>query len=311
MTKIYVTGHQNPDTDSIISSLGFSYYLNEIWKNAKAIKLWPLNNESKFVLDYANINKPEKITKLEKWANVFLVDHNEKKQSIQNLDELNLIWILDHHNLWQVSTSKPIFMRVEPLWCSASIIYKVFKENNVEIPKQIAQLLVSWILSDTLFFRSPTTTEEDKKILSSLNNIAEIQDLEKYSLDMFNAKSDLWNIDAKELVELDFKIYQMWNKNIWYWVMETTNPDYALNRKNEILEAMEYIKNEKELDFLFFSVIDILNQKNITFVLDEDSEKIIQTVFKWDIIENHLIDLGDRISRKKKIIPFLIEFFEK
>jgi len=310
MTKIYLFGHKSPDTDSILAPLVYEDYLKSKNQDAEAVKLWPINNESKFILDYVWVEKPRRVNTLPEGSHVFLLDHNEKIQSIDNIDELEVIGLIDHHSFGNFLTSKPIFARVEPLACTMTVLYKIFKEENHKISPEMAKLMISGIISDTLFFRSPTTTEFDKEVVKELNNIANIPDLEKYSLDMFNAKSDLWDISAQEVVKMDFKEYDMNKTRLGTWVIETTNPGYALWRKNEILEAMDMIKKQDELDIILFSIIDILNGINTTFVLDSAEEKVISDVF-GATTNNHLADLGRRISRKKQIIPELTDYFNK
>ena len=170
--------------------------------------------------------------------------------------------------------------------------------------------MLSALISDTLFHRSPTTTEEDKAIMHKLNEIAQIEDLEKYSIDMFNAKSDLGDISAEDILMKDYKQFDMNGKRVGIGVMETTNPAYALNRKDDILVAMKRVKARDELDLILFGAIDILNEINTTFVLGEDEEAAIKSAFGVDTYEQ-LADLGNRISRKKKVVPELQEYFAK
>lgn len=239
---------------------------------------------------------------------MFLVDHSEKVQTIDNIHELELIGIVDHHNLGGLTSNKPLFARIEPLACTMSVMYKVFKEHNYTPSQDMAKLMISAIISDTLYFRSPTTTEEDKTIVEELNMIAQIADLEGYSLDMFNAKSDLGDISAEDILTKDFKQFDMNGKRISIGVMETTNPAYALNRKEDILSAMERVKNRDELDFILFSIVDILNEVNTAFVLEGSDQDVIKATFGADTVDN-IADLGNRVSRKKQIVPDLQRYF--
>lgn len=305
---IYLVWHKNPDTDSILSTIVYKYLMTQLGHKTEAIKIGPINNETKFILENVDMSRPRRVDTLPTGSKVFLLDHNAKKQAIDNIDELEIVGLIDHHNFGGFSTNKPIYARLETVGCTNTILYKLFKEHGILPSPEIAKLMISAIVSDTLLFRSPTTTEEDKAIVAELNKIAKIEDIEQRGLDMFNAKSDLWDISAIEIVKKDFKNFDVNGTRLAIWVMETTNPGYALNRKSEILEAMAHIKKEDELDFILFSIVDILNEVNTAFVLDVAAEKIISDVFGAETNE-HLADLWNRISRKKQIVPNLTKYF--
>lgn len=307
---IYVFGHKTPDTDSIVSSMVYTQFLASKWLEVKNIKLWEINNETKFILDKAWVQAPETVMNLEVGSKVFLLDHNENSQTIDNIAELELVGIVDHHKIGSLSTKDPIEVRFEKLGSSASLVYKIMKENEATPTKTQALLLLSAIISDTLFFRSPTTTEDDKVYVQELNKIAEISNLEAYSLEMFNAKSDLWDIAVEDLIKLDYKEFDFSGVKAWVGTIETTNPWYTLGRKEEVIAWMKKIKTESGLDFILLSVVDILNETNTTFVVGELEEKAVQEVFGAATTDN-LADLGNRLSRKKQIVPQLTEYFEK
>ena len=309
MKEIKVFWHKNPDTDSVCSAIIFAEYLNKKWIKATAYKLWELNNETKYLLDLLNIEIPETINLLPKWTKIAIVDHNEKTQSIENFEELEIEYIIDHHKI-SFSSAYPINIRMEKLTSTASIIYKMYKEGWIEISEKIAKLVIWTIISDSLFFKSPTTTDEDIKICEELKWIAWIKDLEKFAYEMFDAKSDLWDIKIEDLIKYDYKEFNInWNK-IWLWSLETTNPWYAFWRKEEILEWLKKIKQKDSLNFIILSVVDIINEKNTTIVLDWYDSNIIELLF-WTKAQNNLINLGNRLSRKKQILPIISEYFEK
>lgn len=310
MDKIFVLWHKNPDTDTIVSSIIFADYLNFIWENAVAIKLWNINNETKFVLNYAWISEPETVKDLESWTKIALVDHNENSQAIDNLDSLEIVAIVDHHKIGNLKTDYPLFIRMEKLCSTASILYKMMKAVNMKPTLAQAKLIISAILSDSLHYRSSTTQREDRDIVEELNKIVNIQSIGDYALEMFNAKSDLWDISVDELIKIDYKEFEFnWTK-AWIGTVETTNPAYSLWRKEEIIAWMKKIKQENNLDFIMLSVVDILNEKNITIVPWEWESMIIKEVF-WAQTADNLVDLGNRLSRKKEIVPQLTEYFKK
>lgn len=310
INMIYVSWHKIPDTDSVLSAIAFAEFLKLKWEETTPVRLWNLNNETSFLLDEIWYSAPELISSLPENTKIALVDHNEPKQSIDNISELDICYLVDHHPFGNFNTKKALYVIAEPLACTCSIIYKLFENAWFEISPKLAKLMLSAIISDTLYFRSPTTTDEDREIVSKLNEIAKIDDLEAYSLKMFDAKSDLWDISAVDLIKIDYKEFDVAWKKLWVWTIETTNPSYSLGRKDEILENMEKIKNESWLDFILLSVVDILNEKNISFVSNQTWAGIVEAVFSAKA-EWWLVDLWRRISRKKEIIPQLTEYFNK
>ena len=309
MTK-FIAGHKIPDTDSITSSIVYSNFLNKSGIKSKAIKLDEINNETKFVLEKFKIKIPETEEKLPKNSEVILMDHNEKKQTISNIDELKIFQIIDHHR-FDLQTDYPVNIRAEVLGSTCSVLFKFLKEQKYKLSVEEASLLISGIISDTLFFRSPTTTEEDKNIVKELNKIAKIADLESYSLELFNAKSNLGNVHARKLIKMDYKEYEFKGKKYGIGVIETTNPSYILERKKDMIKELEIIKKEENLHGILVSVIDILNEENTTIVAEEHEAELLRAVFNGKEIEHNVYSLGKVISRKKEIIPKLEEHFKK
>lgn len=306
---IYIFGHKNPDTDSIMSSIVHTNFLNSKGIKSTAVCLGNINNETKFVLDKFGIKVLKVISKLNAGSKVILMDHNESAQSIENLEELNIEEIIDHHK-FNLKTDVPVNIRAEKLGSTCSVLYKILKEKDYSLSKEEAILLISGIISDTLFFRSPTSTEEDKKIVEELNKIAKIKNLEEYSMEMFEAKSNVSHLKAEELVKMDYKEYELNNKKYGIGVIETTSPKNILERKKEIINAIEKLKKKEELEGVLLSVIDILNEHNSTIVAGEHEAEILRAVFDGKEIEHNLYSLGPIISRKKQIIPKLEEHFK-
>lgn len=309
MTHIQVIWHKNPDTDCTLSAIIMTEYLQNKWYSATPYIQWKLNKETEYLLNKYNIPHPEITTTLDTNIEVCLVDHNETSQAPDNLWELNVTWLVDHHKI-QFKTNSPLNMRVEPICSTASIIYKMFRESWYEVSKKTAIMMLACIMSDSLFWKSPTTTLEDKSIASELQKIAKISDLEALAMPMFEAKSDLWDMPIKDLIQYDYKNFEFGKYKIWVGTLETTNPEYGLGRKQEILTWMQELKIEQNLDFIMLSVVDILWEMNTTIVLDWNDSHIIETVF-WVSIQNNLAILWAKLSRKKQIIPDLTEYFNK
>jgi len=304
--EIQVIWHKNPDTDCTLSAIIMTDFLAKKWYKATAYIAWELNKETKYLLEKYNIPKPEIKSILNSEIDVCLVDHNESSQAPDNLSELNITWLVDHHKI-NFETSSPLNMRIEPLCSTASILYKMYQASGFEISKDIATMMLACIMSDSLLWKSPTTTNEDKMIASELQNIAQISDLEDFAMPMFEAKSDLWDMPAKELIQYDYKNFEFWNIKIWVGTLETTNPGYGLGRKQEILVGMQELKHEQELNFIMLSIVDILWEVNTTITLSEDDE-VIEKVFGVQV-EDNLSNLWARLSRKKQIIPDLTHYF--
>ena len=307
---MYVFGHLNPDTDAIASALVYAKLLQHQGHEAEGFRLGELNFETAYVLRELGLEAPPVLPELTAGAEVALVDHNESGQSASNIHDLNVRRVVDHHKLGDLTTANPPFLRFEPVGCTSTILLKLYRESNVQVEPQEAKLLLSAILSDTLHFRSPTTTQDDRDAVEFLASIAGVENVEEYALAMFAAKSDLGDTPAEKLLKMDYKVFpfgspaQSWGLG----VIETTNPSYVFGRQAELLEAMGRAKADDHLAGILLSVVDILNETNRTLVIGTDEEKIVQEAF-GAATQNHVADLGNRISRKKQVVPTLEKHF--
>jgi len=308
MKEINVVGHKVPDTDCVLSAIIACDYLEKKWYNkATPYIQGELNKETEYLLKELNISKPEIKTSFPEKTNICLVDHNEEFQTLDNLSELNVEWVIDHHKM-KFETATPLNMRVEPICSTGSILYKMYKESWFEISKEIWTMMLACILSDSLLFRSATTTKEDTILAEELKEITWITNFEDFAMPMFNAKSDLWDMEVEKLIKYDYKEFDFnWTK-AGIWTLETTNPWYGLGRKEEILVGLEKIKSKDNLDFIMLSIVDIIWEKNTTICLDWKESEIISEVFKTEVNEN-LADLKNRLSRKKQVVPELTKYF--
>ncbi len=306
MTQIQIIGHKNPDTDCTLSAIIAADYLEKKWYTATVFIQWSLNKETQYFLETYKIPEPEIQTKLNPEIDVCLVDHNESSQSIDNLSEVTVSHVIDHHKV-QFTSNAPLFMRLEPLCSTASVLYKMYSDEWFIISKEIATMMLACIMSDSLLWKSPTTTQEDKEIVSQLQKISEISDLEAFAMPMFEAKSDISDLDAQDIIMSDYKIFEAGTITFWCGTVETTSPKSILERKWEILDWLKEIKEKQKLDFIMVSIVDILNEKNTTLVLDGKDSDIIELVFWCTVLENQA-DLWARLSRKKQIIPELTQY---
>jgi len=309
MIDIKVVWHKSPDTDSVLWAIIFADFLNQKWiYNAVPYIQWKLNKETEYLLDILDLKTPEMATLFPKWTRIALVDHNEKFQSLDNLDELEVEFLIDHHKI-DFITSTPVNIRMEKLCSTCSVLYKMYKEEWFKINKKLWKMIIAWILSDSLLFKSATTTKEDIRIAESLKEVTWITSFEDFALPMFNAKSDLWDISIEDLIKYDYKEFDFnWTK-AWVGTLETTNPNYALDRKNEILDGMIAIKEKDGIDFMLLSIVDIIWETNTSIVLDGKDSKVVEDIFWWKV-SNNLINLWRRLSRKKQIVPELNEYYK-
>ena len=308
MIEIKVVWHKIPDTDCTLSAIIFTDYLNKIGLySATAYIQWKLNKETEYLLELLKIKQPEIATSFPAWTKVALVDHNETFQTLDNLTELEVEYIVDHHKV-DFSCPSPLNIRMEKICSTCSILYKMYKESSIEISKEIWTMMLAWVLSDSILFKSATTTKEDIKIANELKEITWINDFEAFAMPMFDAKSDLWDMKVEDLIKYDYKEFNFnWIK-AWVGTLETTNPWYWLSRKDEILKWLESIKNKDWLDFIMLSIVDIIWEKNTSIVLDWKDSEVLSEVFSSEVSDN-LIDLKRRLSRKKQIIPNLTQYF--
>lgn len=303
-----IIGHKNPDTDTICSAIAYEDYLAKKNIKAKAYSLGKINNETKFVLEKFGVSAPEIIAELPHDSEIILVDHNEEGQSIENLKNLNIVEIVDHHKI-NLQTDKPIRIHIEPLGSSCSIVAKKFIAKNFEISEKIAQILIAGIISDTLYFRSPTTTPKDKSLVEKLNEIAKIENLENFSREMFDAKSDVKNLSTEELVRLDYKNFDFSGHKFGIGVMETTNASFGLERKAEILEILKKIKQKENLEAVYFSIVDILKEENHTLCSGVEEEELFMKLFNASKEEENILFAKKLVSRKKEVVPVFEKYF--
>lgn len=303
--SIKVFGHKSPDTDATASALVWAWYLNTKGTTAKAYVLGTPNTETLFVLKHWGFDVPELLRSVSAEDKVVIVDTNNPAELFDTINESQIVQIIDHHKLvGGLETPAPIEICIKPLASCASVMYTLMSESEIAtIPKNIKGLMLSCILSDTLEFRSPTTTEKDKEIASSLATQLDI-DMQAYALQMFEAKSDVSDFSDEELITMDSKKYEVNGNKYRISVLETTAPKIILDRKNSILKTIEAIKADESLDEVLLFVIDILNEEATLFVPNDAVKTIATNSFKTKP-NSDLVVLPGIVSRKKQIIPAL------
>ncbi|MBC7767093.1 manganese-dependent inorganic pyrophosphatase, partial [Arenimonas sp.] len=265
---IKVFGHKSPDTDATISAIVWAWYLNTYTATkAEAFVLGTLNKETQFVLNKWTTIEPALLESVNENDEVVIVDTNNAQELFDNINDTNIIQIIDHHILTgTLKSKKPVDIHIKPLASTATVIYNMLGNHVENLPDDIAGLILSSILSDTLAFRSPTTTSHDKAVAEKLAEKLSIN-IEEYSITMFNAKSDISDFTDVGLVHLDSKKNMIGDKNIRISVVETMNTQTVLDRLNGIIEAMKNILTEEiDTDAILFFITDILKEESTVIV---------------------------------------------
>ncbi|WP_299024875.1 manganese-dependent inorganic pyrophosphatase [uncultured Sulfitobacter sp.] len=300
-----VFGHKSPDTDSTGSPIIWAWYLtNIIGEEAKPVLLGEPNTEALFMLDHWKLDKPEIISDVEDDQPVVIVDTNNPAELPANVNNADIRTIIDHHKLvGGLETKAPIHMVIEPLACTATIMWKLIGKDMAQMPSEIKGAMLTCILSDTLEFRSPTTTQEDKAIAWSLAESLGI-DIAEYAAAMFAAKSDVSSFSEAELLRMDSKEYEVDGKQFRVSVLETTSPAAVLDRKDALMAAMPDVASEDGADQVLLFVVDILNEEATMLIPNELSKTVAEKSF-GATVEGDTVVLPGVMSRKKQIIPNL------
>ena len=307
MEKVLVFGHKNPDTDSICSAIAYAALKKELGVDAEPIRLGSVNNETQFALDYFQAEAPRLVEKVAAEVNnVILVDHNERQQSADDIDQVRVLEVIDHHRIANFETSDPLYYRAEPVGCTATILNKMYKERGVEISKQVAGLMLSAIISDSLLFKSPTCTEEDVAAARELAEIAGV-DAEKYGLDMLKAGADLSDKTVEQLISLDAKEFQMGNNKVEIAQVNAVDTNDVLSKQAEIESVLNRVIEEKGLDLFLFVVTDILTNDSVGLALGR-ATNAVEKAYNVTLTNNTAV-LKGVVSRKKQIVPVLTDTF--
>lgn len=239
---------------------------------------------------------------------VILVDHNERQQSANDIDQVQVLEVIDHHRIANFETSGPLYYRAEPVGCTATILNKMYKENGKTISKNIAGLMLSAIISDSLLFKSPTCTEQDVAAARELAAIAGV-DAEKYGLDMLKAGADLSDKSIEELLSLDAKEFTMGSAKVEIAQVNAVDVNDVLSRQAEVEAALSDMIAKKGLDLFVFVVTDILNSNSVAIALGSKSDAVEKA---YNVsLENNTALLKGVVSRKKQIVPVLTETLSK
>ncbi|MBA2853263.1 manganese-dependent inorganic pyrophosphatase [Methanococcus maripaludis] len=304
---MYVVGHKNPDSDSICSAIALAYFLD-----AFPARLGELNPESQFILKRFGLMEPELI-KTAEGKELFLVDHAEKSQNLDDFDKGKLIGIIDHHKIG-ISTSEPIIYLSKPVGSTASVISELYFRGildiiggkNKELKADIAGVLLSAILSDTLLFKSPTATPLDKELAEKLAKIAEISDITAYGMEMLTAKSTVGKMTPEEILNIDYKPFDMSGKKVGIGQAEVIDISEVASKKEAIQNLIDEMIEKEGYDMVLFLVTDIMMEGSEVLVAGNKSA--FETAFELKL-DGKSVFIDGMMSRKKQVVPPLEKYY--
>ncbi|MFT2141972.1 manganese-dependent inorganic pyrophosphatase [Staphylococcus sp. GDY8P145P] len=308
MVNTFIFGHKNPDTDTIASALVMEDLQKELGNDVQAARLGDVSDETQFALDYFKVQAPALLETPLKDKNVILVDHNEFQQSADDITDATITMVVDHHRISNFETAAPLYYRAEPVGCTTTILKKMYEENGIEIKPEIAGLMISAIISDTLLFKSPTCTEQDKKACEALAKIANV-DLNEYGLEMLKAGASVKGKSPEFLLNMDAKSFNMGDKVVRIAQVNTVDV-------NEVLEIQEDVENEinaiiakEQYDLFVFVITDILNSDSTAIALGKE-QQVVTKAFNTELNGNVAV-LPGVVSRKKQVVPPIDELLGK
>jgi manganese-dependent inorganic pyrophosphatase len=302
---IKVLGHKSPDTDSTGSPIIWAWYLTEVKGTpAEAVLLGEPNTEAAFVLKYWDLAKPAIISEVTADDSVVIVDTNNPAELPAAINDAKILGIIHHHLLvGGIKTKNPIEITIRPLACTATIMHDLMGDDLAKAPRGIKGAMLSCILSDTLEFRSPTTTAHDRAVAEKLAAELGIS-IPEFAAEMFAAKSDVSEFSDAELLRMDSKEYEVAGKQLRVSVLETTAPKVLLDRKDALMAAMPGVATEDGADQVLLFIVDILNEEATLLVPNDLVKALAEASFPCTVSGDTVV-LPGVMSRKKQIIPML------
>jgi len=309
MGKTLIFGHKNPDTDSICSALAYADLKTTIGADVEAVRLGSVSAETQFALNAFQTPAPRLVDSVAAEAShVILVDHNERQQSANDIDKVIISEVIDHHRIANFETTGPLYYRAEPVGCTSTIVFKMFKESGVTVSHRIGGLMLSAILSDTLLLKSPTCTAEDVAAANELAGVAGV-DLATYGLELLRAGANLRERTIAQLIATDSKEFSMGGAKVEIAQVTAIDVDDVLSRQDELESALRDVIAAKGLDLFLFVITDILNNDSVAVALGPRAS-VVETAYDVTL-ENNRALLTGVVSRKLQIVPVLTETFSR
>lgn len=309
MSKELVFGHQKPDTDTIAAAMAFSYYQNQLGYETEAVALGEVNDETKYALKEFGMEAPRVVeTVANEVDSVMLVDHNEPQQSVADLDKVTVTHLIDHHRLADFNTAQPLWVTMRPYGCVSTIITELFQAAHIDIPQNLAGMMLSAIISDTLLLKSPTTTDHDGEAVKYLAKVAGV-DYEEYGLKMLKAGTNLAAKGDEEIVDGDAKTFELSDTKVRIGQVNTVDLDDVFSRQEGIEAAMQSLMDANGYDTFVLIVTNILNSDSDLLVLGDNLDKV-EEAFDKKLNDQKRMNLPGVVSRKKQVVPPLTKAFE-
>ncbi len=299
---IYTCGHTTPDSDSICSAISLAYLLNKIGHEAIPARQGPISPETQFILNRFGFEAPELKTEFA-GEKLYITDYSDRGQAPADIDQATIVGIVDHHKLGDLTTSTPLECWIRPVGCTNTIVKEMYDYHKVEIPKNIAGIMLCAILSDTIIFKSPTCTPLDIQIVRELAQIAAIEDFGALGMEMFKVKSAVEGIAVRDLILRDYKPFDMHGTAVGIGQLEVVDLSLFDNIKTELQADLEKLRAENSLHTACLLLTDIMKEGSEVLVSSKDSS-IFEKAFDVKL-EDGKVWLDGCLSRKKQIIPFL------
>ncbi len=303
--SVYVFGHKNPDSDSIVGAISLSYLKNQVEEEAYIPACQgDISAETEFILEkFAYADKVPELKTSVAGEKVFIVDSTDRAHFQDDIDEATILGIADHHKLGDLQTNTPLEAWIRPIGCSNTVIYEMYRAYGVEVPQDIAGMMMMAILSDTVIFRSPTCTKVDTKAVKELAAIAGIEDYKQLAMDMFIVKSAVDGASARDLNTRDYKEFDMNGTKVGVGQLEMVDISVLEPREEELMEDMLKMKEEGNLHTVLILLTDIMKEGSKLLVVSDDASKI-EKAFNTEL-QNNKVWLDGVLSRKKQVIPFV------
>ena len=299
---LYTCGHIIPDSDSVCSAISLAYLLNKIGRPATPARQGELNPETKFILDKFGFEAPIIKTSFA-GDELFITDYSDLAQAPQDLDKTTVVGIVDHHKLGDITTSTPLECWIRPVGCTNTIVKEMYDYHKVEIPANIAAIMMCAILSDTVIFKSPTCTALDIQVVKELSKICGIEDFGALGMEMFKVKSEVEGTPIRELVMRDYKNFDMHGFKVGVGQLEVVDGSVFDKIKDELMVDIKKVKDEQNLHTVALLLTDIMKEGSEVLVVSNDTS-IFEKAFNCKL-EDGKVWLDGCLSRKKQIIPFL------
>ena len=297
---VYVYGHKNPDSDSVCAAIALADLKSKIGVDAVPVVQGNLNPESNFILEKFGVSAPEIISS-GAGKQVILVDHSDLAQSLDDLKDAEILGIVDHHKLGDVTTSNPLECWIWPVGCTCTVLKAMYDFFGVEIPKPIAGIMLCAILSDTVIFKSATCTDQDKEASDALAKIAGESDLAALGMEMFKVKSAVEGTPARELVLRDYKDFDMSGNKVGIGQLEVVDLSILDSVKPALAEDIKALKAEGDRHSVFLLLTDIMKEGSEMLIASDD-ESVVQKAFGI-APEGGKVWLDGVMSRKKQVVP--------